>query len=199
MSIKAELKRVVDQHRKALQEAISQVQNDKGSGQYTPLGIQKRVEEINGSFGVTAIKNRETALALIEQAEKNFTDTNRSHSIKNLHDSGYQEGLSNVIRMLEKGILSENDFHTVIEAYKDDSISMRAIKEAVTGNHENRALMSLLPVTQDDQQQFFEKLRKNAIKSIAPVSVESNTGALMGLSWILMVMERVDENLILLQ
>ena len=76
MSIKAELKRVVDQHRKALQEAISQVQNDKGSGQYTPLGIQKRVEEINGSFGVTAIKNRETALALIEQAEKNFTDTN---------------------------------------------------------------------------------------------------------------------------
>lgn len=95
--------------------------------------------------------------------------------------------------------MSENDFQTVIEAYKDDSISMRAIKEAVTGNHENRALMSLLPVTQDDQQQFFEKLRKNAIKSIAPVSVESNTGALMGLSWILMVMERVDENLILLQ
>lgn len=41
MSIKAELKRVVDQHRKALQEAILQVQNDKDSGQYTPLGIQK--------------------------------------------------------------------------------------------------------------------------------------------------------------
>ena len=195
MSIKAELKRVVDQHRKALQEAILQVQNDKDSGQYTPLGIQKQIEEINGSFGATAIKNRETALGLIEQAEKNFTDTNRSHSIKNLHDSGYQEGLSNVVRMLEKGILSENDFQTVIEAYKDDSISMRAIKEAVVGNHENRDLVS----TQDDQQHFFEQLRKNAVKSIAPVSVESNTGALMGLSWILMVLDRVDENLLLLQ
>ncbi|MFR1062303.1 MAG: hypothetical protein ACLSEY_18490 [Enterocloster sp.] len=44
-----------------------------------------------------------------------------------------------MIRMLEKGILSENDFQTVIEAYKDDSISMGAIKEAVTGNHENGA------------------------------------------------------------
>ena len=104
-----------------------------------------------------------------------------------------------MVRMLEKGILSENDFQTVIEAYKDDSISMRAIKEAVVGNHENRDLVSLLPVTQDDQQHFFEQLRKNAVKSIAPVSVESNTGALMGLSWILMVLDRVDENLLLLQ
>ena len=54
--------------------------------------------------------------------------------MNNLRDPGYQAGLANVLKMIEKGALSEDDFKDVIAAYKDDALSMKSIRMALGEN-----------------------------------------------------------------
>ena len=199
MSTKTELQSTITGYQRELQQAIQSIAAARDSGSYTPNGLAVYIQSVNEAFARTADSRRDKALALIRQAEENFRKSCSSVVVNNLKDSGYQAGLANVLEMLKSGILSEDDFQNVVEAFKDDTLAMRAIKAALKENPESRVLIKYLPFTKEDQADLFEQLKKNTVKSIRGVSADNNAGALMGLSWILKLLEKVDDNLIMVQ
>lgn len=197
MSFKSELQTLVRNHQNSLSEAIEKIETSKNSGDYTPQGLYAQVELINLEFQTQVERNRERGLLIVSNAEESFRKNNQENVVSHLHDPGYQAGLANVLKLIEKGALTEGDFKNVVEAYKSDSLSLKSIRVALGESRNGTALLQYLPRMVEDQLDVFEKLRKNIIKSIREVQVENNYGAQMGLSWLLSALDKLDDNLIL--
>lgn len=200
MSFKSELQSVVTVYQNNLNSAIKQINETAEGGNYTPQGLENRVREINAEFQATAEIYQERGLQIISQAEEYLKSKNQENTVNNLRDPGYQAGLVNVLKMIEKGILSEDDFKNVIAAYKDDALSMKSIRMALPMGKENGAVLSqYIPPSLEDNLEVFEKLRKNVRKFIRPVSANNNYGVLMSVGWLQEALKNLDDNLRLVE
>lgn len=199
MSFKSELQSVVTIYQNNLNSAIKQINETAEGGNYTPQGLENRVKEINAEFQATAEIYQERGLQIISQAEEYFKSKNQSNTVNNLRDPGYQAGLTNVLKMIEKGILSEDDFKDVIAAYKDDALSMKSIRMALGENRNGAVFSQYIPLSREDKLEVFEKLRKNVRKFIRPVSADNNYGILMSVGWLQEALKNLDDNLQLVE
>lgn len=199
MSFKSELQSVVTIYQNNLNSAIKQINEMAEGGNYTPQGLENRVREINAEFQATAEIYQERGLQIISQAEEYFKSKNQSNTVNNLRDPGYQAGLTNVLKMIEKGALSEDDFKDVIAAYKDDALSMKSIRMALGENRNSAVFAQYIPLSREDKLEVFEQLRKNVAKFIRPVSVDNNYAALMSIGWLQEALKNLDDNLQLIE
>ena len=199
MSFKSELQSVVTIHQNDLNSVIKQIKEMAEGGNYTPQGLENQVKEINAEFQETAEKNQQRGLQIISQAEEYFKNRNQSNTVNNLRDPGYLAGLANVLMMIEKGALSEDDFKDVIAAYKDDALSMKSIRMALGENRNSAVFAQYIPLSREDKLEVFEQLRKNVAKFIRPVSVDNNYAALMSIGWLQEALKNLDDNLQLIE
>ena len=91
--------------------------------------------------------------------------------------------------------MDPENFPAVLEAYQGDTLSMAAVTDAVRNSH-NVDLLELLP-QKVNQGEVFVQLRKNASKYIAPVNLNNNAAAQMGLSLLMKILDRMNDNLIM--
>ena len=195
MSYKSELLTIVRRRTAGLQAGIEQISEAKTSGRYTLAGLQAYVDDLNAANAAAVAADQVRALQVIDQAAEDWKATRKSTSAGNLQDAGYQAGLANVLQLIRSGAMDPENFPAVLEAYEGDALSMAAVTDAVRNSH-NVDLMELLP-QRVDQGEVFAQLRKNASKYIAPVNLDNNTAAQFGLSWIVKVLDRMNDNLIM--
>ena len=100
-----------------------------------------------------------------------------------------------MLQLIRSGAMDPENFPAVLEAYEGDALSMAAVTDAVRNSH-NVDLLDLLP-QKVDQGAFFAQLRKSASKYIAPVNLDNNAAAQMGLSWFVKILDRTNDNLIM--
>lgn len=199
MSFKSELQSVVTAYQNNLNSAIKQINETAEGGNYTPQGLENRVKEINVEFQATAEIYQERGLQIINQAEEYFKNRNQENTVNNLRDPGYQAGLANVLKLIEKGALSKDDFKDVIAAYKDDALSMKSIRMALDETQNGAVFAQYIPLSREDNLEVFEKLRKNVRKFIRPVSANNNYGVLMSVGWLQEALKNLDDNLQLVE
>lgn len=195
MNYKSELLTIVRRRTAALQAGIEQINEAKASGRYTLAGLQAYVDDLNAANAVAVAADQARALQVIDQAAEDWKSTRKSTSAGNLQDAGYQAGLANVLQLIRSGAMDPENFPAVLEAYEGDTLSMAAVTDAVRNSH-NVDLMELLP-QKVNQGEVFAQLRKNARKYIAPVNLDNNAAAQMGLSLLMKILDRMNDNLIM--
>lgn len=197
MSYKSELQSVIKMYKRNLEGTIQQINQARDSGSYTPQGLSSFVESINETFSSTADQNRESALKIIRKAEDAFKSENQRIVVGNLNDGGFQMGLLNAVNALKHNEVSEEDFKCIVEAFKEDSFAINRIKEALKESKNGAAYAGMLPYTYEDQIKLFGKLKTNTVKYIRPVTVGNNSGAQMGIQWLLDSIETLRDDLLL--
>ena len=195
MNYKSELLTIVRRRTAALQAGIEQINEAKASGRYTLAGLQAYVDDLNAANAVAVAADQARALQVIDQAAEDWKTTRKSTSAGNLQDAGYQAGLANVLQLIRSGAMDPENFPAVLEAYEGDTLSMAAVTDAVRNGH-NVDLLELLP-QKVNQGEVFVQLRKNASKYIAPVNLNNNAAAQMGLSLLMKILDRMNDNLIM--
>lgn len=199
MSIKAELQSVVKTCKSNLARASQELNKAKDGGGYTPAGLQAKAEELRVEYSFQAEKSMSKALALVAEAEDNYKKGVQATTATNLHDSGYQAGLANVLQMMKNGILSEDDFQNVIKAYEGDSLALKAIKAELLQAPGGTSLLKYMHYTNEDQGDAFAQLRKNINKGMSGSPVENPQGKDFTLSWLIAAIEKLDDNLLLVK
>ena len=195
MNYKSELLTIVRRRAAGLQAGIEQISEAKTSGRYTLAGLQAYVDDLNAANAVAVAADQARALQVIDQAAEDWKTTRKSTSAGNLQDAGYQAGLANVLQLIRSGSMDPENFPAVLEAYEGDALSMAAVTDAVRNSH-NVDLLELLP-QKVNQGEVFVQLRKGASKYIAPVNLDNNTAAQLGLSWFVKVLDHMNDNLIM--
>lgn len=176
-------------------QVLSRSTRRRQAGVILLAGLQAYVDDLNAANAVAVAADQARALQVIDQAAEDWKSTRKSTSAGNLQDAGYQAGLANVLQLIRSGAMDPENFPAVLEAYEGDTLSMAAVTDAVRNSH-NVDLMELLP-QKVNQGEVFVQLRKGASKYIAPVNLDNNTVAQMGLSWFVKVLDHMNDNLIM--
>ncbi len=168
MSKKTELIRAFKEYKTRYEKMQAQkVEIDK-STLYTPEGRVNAIAKLLTDFAPTVQAYHDKAVEIIDTGLAALAEKWKSSSAGKLMDSGYQAGLSNVIKMLELGAVQEKeDLQNIIDTYAGDFNALAVIKK-VLKNSGNKVLQDVV-IPEDNREknkQLLAQLRENVDRNI---------------------------------
>lgn len=194
MSRKTELIQLFTEFKSRYQGVSKRVNDVKSSDAYTDIGREQTINRILEEFRPTIQLYHDKVLGAIDNGLTALLAKWKSNTAGKLSDTGYQAGLSNVIKMLEAGAIKEqDDMQNIIDTYKDDYNALSMIRNFIPNNTEYVDLIALFPKdTREDNKRLLAQLKSNADQSInegAVLASVNGTGVDLGAGSIDLSME----------
>lgn len=146
---------------------------------YTPEGRAEVVEKLLTDFAPTVQMYHDKAVEIIDTGLVALAEKWKKSSVGKLMDSGYQAGLSNVIKMLELGtVQKKDDLQNIIDTYAGDFNALAVIKK-VLKNSGNKVLQDVV-MPEDNREknkQLLAQLRGNVDRNINNETLKTSSKA----------------------
>lgn len=121
MSKRSELLNIIEGYKRQQEEFKSKVTKIENTMYLTEEGKANEIEKIAIPFGEVAQNYQDRALETLDSGIEALEKKWRDNSAGRLLDSNYQIGLTNAMKMIEAGaITNKEDFQNIINVYKDD-------------------------------------------------------------------------------
>lgn len=158
MSKKAELINLFKEFKNRYETVHAQVAEIQRNVAYTEIGREQAVKQLLDSFAPTVQLYHDKAIAAIDQGLEGLAERWKKSSTGKLFDAGYQAGLTNVVKMLEMGAVTEKeDVQNIIDTYMGDYSALALIK-AVLVKSENIALKDCALLIPADNREYNRRL-----------------------------------------
>lgn len=132
MSKKTELIKVFKDYKGKYEILQGEVQKVNQNTELTPEGRENAISRLLEYFNSVVTSHHDKAVDIIDKGMVALTETWKNNTTGKLTDSGYQAGLSNVLKMLELGtIQSTEDLQNIVNTYKDDFNAVAAIENMI--------------------------------------------------------------------
>lgn len=174
MSKKSELLNVIEGYKRQQELFKSKVTEIESRQYLMQEGKEIEIKKIATPFTEVAQNAQNRALEILNSGIEALEKKWRDNSVGKLSDSNYQIGLSNTIKMIEAGaITNQEDFKNIINTYKEDYNALATIKSLLgVGKPE---LSILIP---NDNREYVKKslndLRNNIERYISPFSIRDS-------------------------
>ncbi|GLB27256.1 hypothetical protein LXJ15735_34970 [Lacrimispora xylanolytica] len=158
MSKKIELINLFKEFKNRYETVQAQVAEVQRNVAYTEIGREQAVKQLLDGFAPTVQLYHDKAIAAIDQGLEGLAERWKKGSTGKLFDAGYQAGLSNVVKMLEIGAVTEKeDVQNIIDTYMGDYSTLSLIK-AVLIKSENIALKDCSLLIPADNREYNRRL-----------------------------------------
>lgn len=158
MSKKTELINLFKEFKNRYETVQAQVAEIQRNVAYTEIGREQAVKQLLDSFAPTVQLYRDKSITAIDQGLEGLAERWKKGSTGKLFDAGYQAGLSNVVKMLEIGAVTEKeDVQNIIDTYIGDYSALALIK-AVLIKSENAALKDSFLLIPADNREYNRRL-----------------------------------------
>lgn len=176
MSKKSELVNVIKSYKGKQEEFKNKIMEISKAQELTPIGVEKRINELAAPFEAVAQNAHDKAIEILERGIEALEKKWRDNSTGKLKDSNYQIGLANTIKMIETGAINNReDFKNIIEVYKDDYNALATIKNLLGTGEDKLELYTLIP---KDNREYNKKalndLRNNIESYINPFYIKES-------------------------
>lgn len=165
MSKKTQLIKVFKDYKEKY-EAVQakKIEIDK-SELYTPEGREEVIRKLLGNFEPIVQQDHDEAVKIINQGLEALAMVWKNSSAGKLTDSGYQAGLSNVIKALELGAIREkDDIQNIIDTYSGDFNALAMIKKILKNSNDETLVLyaSMVPEdNRDKNKHLLNQLKRN--------------------------------------
>lgn len=184
MSKKSELLNVIEGYKRQ-QELFKEKVNEIESRPYLMQeGKEIEIEKIAIPFKEVAQNYQNRALQILNSGIEALEKKWRDNSAGILLDSNYQIGLTNAMKIIESGaITNQEDFQNIINVYKDDYNALAMLRSLAVNCEKVYGFSVLIP---KDNREYNKKslndIKNNIQKYISPYSIrESLTMSLLGI------------------
>lgn len=133
MSKKTELINLFKEFKNRYETVHIQADEIRRNVAYTEIGREQAMKQLLDSFAPTVQLYHDKAIAAIDQGLEGLAEKWKKGSTGKLFDAGYQAGLTNVVKMLEMGAVTEKeDVRNIIDTYLGDYSALALIKAVLT-------------------------------------------------------------------
>jgi len=158
MSKKTELINLFKEFKNRYETVQAQVAQIQRNVAYTEIGREQAVKQLLDSFAPTVQLYHDKAIAAIDQGLEGLAERWKKGSTGKLFDAGYQAGLTNVVKMLEMGAVTEKeDVQNIIDTYTGDYSALALIK-TVLAKSESIALKDCALLIPADNREYNRRL-----------------------------------------
>lgn len=213
MSRKMNLINVFRECKAQWENAQNEIREIYTGNKYSEEYQEEATKEVLKKFQPVIQTYHDRAIEMIDSGMNALAERWRKNGIGRLTDGGYQAGLSNVIKMLEMGAISEKtDVENIVAMYSEDANAMAAIRKILIGC-DNRVLLDCVHKIPEDHREKNKELLKQLKTNVNTYmnadlvyTIVDNWKFNYGLSGVLIsidgmeqfVMDRLDDNLELL-
>ena len=170
MSKKTELINLFKEFKNRYETVQAQVEEIRKSAAYTEIGREQAITQLLDGFAPTVQLYHDKAVAAIDQGLEGLAEKWKKGSTGKLFDAGYQAGLSNVVKMLEMGAITEKeDVKNIIDTYTGDYSALALIKTVLTKSEHESLKDSAFLIPADNREQnrrLLGQLRDNVDQNI---------------------------------
>lgn len=146
MNKKSELLNIIESYKEKQERFSNKVIGILRNEELSQEGKEKRVNELTGPFEAIAQNAHDKAIQILDNGIEVLEKRWRDNSTGKLLDSSYQIGLSNTIKMIETGaITNKEDFKNIIEVYKEDYNALATIRNLLGTDGNKIELLTLIP------------------------------------------------------
>ena len=158
MSKKTELINLFKEFKNCYETVQVRVEEIRKSEAYTENGREQAIKQLLDSFAPTVQLYHDKAIVVIDQGLEGLAEKWKKGSTGKLFDAGYQAGLTNVVKMLEMGAVTEKeDVKNIIDTYTGDHSALALIK-TVLAKSENAALRDSTILIPADNREYNRRL-----------------------------------------
>lgn len=153
MSKKTELINLFKEFKNRYETVQIQADEIRKSAAYTEIGREQAIKQLLDGFAPTVQLYHDKAVAAIDQGLEGLAERWKKGSTGKLFDAGYQAGLSNVVKMLEMGAVTEKeDVQNIIDTYTGDYSALALIKTVLTKSEHPTLRDSALLIPVDNRE-----------------------------------------------
>ena len=165
MSKKSELLNVIEGYKRQQELFKSKVTQIESKSYLTQEGKEIEIEKIAAPFKDVAQNAQNRALDILESGIEALEKKWRDNSAGRLLDSNYQTGLTNAMKMIEAGaITNQEDFQNIINVYKDDYNALAMLRSLASKCEKVYGFSVLIP---NDNREYNKKSLNNLRNNIA--------------------------------
>lgn len=158
MSKKTELINLFKEFKNRYETVQAQVAEIQRNVAYTEIGREQAVKQLLDGFAPTVQLYHDKAIAAIDQGLEGLAERWKKGSTGKLFDAGYQSGLTNVVKILEMGAVTEKeDVQNIIDTYTGDYSALALIKTVLVKS-ENIALKDCALLIPADNREYNRRL-----------------------------------------
>lgn len=201
MSKKTELINLFKEFKNRYETVQAQVEGVRKNVAYTEIGREQAIKQLFDGFAPTVQLYHDKAIAAIDQGLEGLAERWKKGSTGKLFDAGYQSGLSNVVKMLEMGAVTEKeDVQNIIDTYTGDYSALALIKTVLAkgGNIALKDCALLIPVdNREYNRRLLGQLRDNVDQNMNIYTFNQGmAGVSMSMdSFVQFVTDRLGDNL----
>ena len=165
MSKRSELLNIIEGYKRQQEEFKSKVTKIENTMYLTEEGKANEIEKIAIPFGEVAQNYQDRALETLDSGIEALEKKWRDNSAGRLLDSNYQIGLTNAMKMIEAGaITNQEDFQNIINVYKDDYNALAMLRSLASKCEKVYGFSVLIP---NDNIEYNKKSLNNLRNNIA--------------------------------
>lgn len=177
MSRKTDLLQSIKRFKEAYETLESTLAEKKKSGLYTQVGYEEEKKKLLTQVSKTVQQMHDEQIRIVDNGVENLENKWKHDTVGRLNDVGYQSGLTNVLKMLEIGAITEKkDIENIVEAYQGDYGALAAVKTVLSNSvkEETRNFALLIPKdAREESRRLLGQLRKNIDHTVTIYSIEN--------------------------
>lgn len=176
MSKKSELLNIIEGYKRQQELFKSKVNQIESKPYLTQEGKEIEIEKIAIPFKEVAQNYQNRALETLNRGIEALEKKWRDNSVGRLLDSNYQIGLTNAMKMIEAGaITNQEDFQNIINVYKDDYNALAMLRSLAVKCEKVYGFSVLIP---KDNREYNKKslndLRNNIGIHMSPYRIKES-------------------------
>ena len=176
MSKKSELLNVIESYKGKQEVFKNKITEISRNTELSQEGAERRINELAGPFEEIAQNAQDRALEILNSGVEALEKKWKDNSAGRLLDSNYQAGLTNAIKMIEVGaITNQEDFQNIIDVYKDDYNALAILRNLAVKCEEVYGFSVLIP---KDNREYNRKslndTKNNIERYISPFSIRDS-------------------------
>lgn len=176
MSKKTELLQAIQGFKSFYEALEKEIKGKRQSGLYTSIGLESEIKRLLANASSSILAANEKMNQIIDSGLKRLEDTWKGTTAGKLCDGGYQAGLSNVLKMLEMGVVTEQrDIQAIIDVYREDYNALAAIRAILLQSTQEavKYFASLVPKDmREDNRRLLGQLKNNVDSYVNAYAVE---------------------------
>lgn len=158
MSKKTELINLFKEFKNRYETVQAQADEIRKSEAHTEIGREQALKQLLDGFAPTVQLYHDKAVAAIDQGLEGLAERWKKGSTGKLFDAGYQAGLTNVVKMLEMGAVTEKeDVQNIIDTYTGDYSALALIKTVLV-NSDKEVLKDCALLIPADNREYNRRL-----------------------------------------